>query len=251
MDVVVYVQATEAPSDERDLLSWLAERLREAYEGILNPEQFATETHCVRVSFRGSGLDVDVAPVLYEGDPDDKGYLITKDTGERVLTSVPLHLEFIRKRKNAHPTNYAQVVRLIKWWLRTEKDRRNNFRFKSFMVELLCAKLSDQGLDFSDYERAIELVLGHIVTTGLEDRIAFTDYYGTEALPTPTSAAIEMFDPVNPQNNVAGLYTVLQRDAIVDAATDALDAIAEAHHATTKERAVERWKYVLGPSFRG
>src|SRR5437763_2096265 len=91
MDVAVYVRASDAPADEQKLLSWLADRLREAYSN-LKPDQFTPQTHCVTVSFRGSGLDVDVAPVLYEGDPDDRGYLITKDTGDRVLTSIRLHL---------------------------------------------------------------------------------------------------------------------------------------------------------------
>ena len=45
--------------------------------------------HCVRVRFRGSGLDVDVVPVLYEGDVNDYGYLVRKYSGERVLTSIP------------------------------------------------------------------------------------------------------------------------------------------------------------------
>ena len=39
-------------------------------------DQFSVGIHCVTVSFRGTGLDVDVVPVLYEGDEDDRGYLL-------------------------------------------------------------------------------------------------------------------------------------------------------------------------------
>jgi hypothetical protein len=77
------------------------------------PEQFSPQHHCVTVSFKGSGLDVDVVPVLYEGGADDRGYLITKDTGDRVLTSIPLHLRFTRTRKAAHKRHYRQMVRLV------------------------------------------------------------------------------------------------------------------------------------------
>ena len=60
---------------------------------------------------------------------------------------------------------------------------------------------------------------------------------------------IEIFDPVNPENNVASMYTENDRLKIVEAAHNALDAIHEAKHSNTKTRAVERWQAVLGPSF--
>ena len=56
------------------------------------------------ISFPGSGLNVDVVPVIYEGEEDDVGYLITKDIGDRVRTCVTQHLRFIRDRKNTAGT---------------------------------------------------------------------------------------------------------------------------------------------------
>ncbi len=247
MDVAVYVKASAVP-DESKLLSWLADRLREAYPN-LQPDQFTVQTHCVTVSFRGSGLDVDVVPVLYEGDPDDRGYLITKDTGDRVLTSIPLHLQFIRKRKKDYHFHFAQFVRLVKWWIRLQKRQSDSFRFKSFMAELICAHLVARGLDPSDYQITLEAFFSYIVTTGLRERISFTDYYKNSELPVATGAAIEVFDPVNPANNVAKQYSTTDRDAIVESAHDALDALVEAHHATTQGRAVDLWRIVLGPAF--
>lgn len=87
----------------------------------------------MRISFRGSGLDVDVSPVIviYEGDKEYKGYLINKDTGERVLTSIPQHLEFIRKRKKKVPQHFRQVIRLIKWWNKERKKEDGDFKFNS------------------------------------------------------------------------------------------------------------------------
>jgi tRNA nucleotidyltransferase (CCA-adding enzyme) len=247
MDVAVYVKAAAVP-DNSQLLSWLAGRLREAYPS-LQADQFTVQTHCVTVSFRGSGLDVDVVPVLYEGDSDDRGYLITKDTGERVLTSIPLHLEFMRKRKNDHKLDFAQFVRLVKWWARLQKKQRDTFRFKSFMGELICAHLVAKGINPADYQSALEAFFSYIVTTGLGERIVFTDYYKASALPAADGAVIEVFDPVNPMNNVAKQYSASDRDAIVEAAHDALDALVEAHHATAQGRAVDLWRIVLGPSF--
>jgi len=249
MDVAVYVRAGDAPTDEGKLIGWLADRLREAYSN-LKPEQFTPQTHCVTISFRGSGLDVDVAPVLYEGDSNDCGYLITKDTGDRVLTSVRLHLEFTRKRKNENPIRFAQFVRFVKWWARLQKRDRESFRFKSFMIELICAHLVAKGIDLNDYSVALESFFAYIVTTELKERIYFTDYYDSSKLAAPSYAPIEIFDPVNSQNNVAIRYSNADREVIVEAAHDALDALNEAHHSTTQGRAESLWKVVLGPSFK-
>jgi tRNA nucleotidyltransferase (CCA-adding enzyme) len=247
MDVAVYVRPSDETVDDRRLLSWLADRLREVYP-TMKSEQFTPRDHCVTVSFKGSGLDVDVVPVIADDDNEDHGCLIVKDTGKRVRTSIPMHLEFIRKRKNAQLDHFAQVVRLVKWWVRQRKSEDTTFRFKSFMVELICAKLADEGLDCSDYPRALERFFAYVVTTGLKERIIFTDYYKADAASASTDP-IQIFDPVNPQNNVAAQYSEVNRSAIVEAAADALDAITEAHYATTQGRAVEMWKLVLGPSF--
>jgi len=249
MDLAVYVVASEAPKVESDLLGWLAGRLREAYPNH-PPDQIKAGLHAVTISFSGSGLDVDVAPVLYEGEADDVGYLIVPGTGQRVKTSVTQHLEFIRARKNGAPFDFAQVVRLLKWWARRRKNLDSSFRFKSFMIELICAYLADRGTDFSDYPSAMEAFFAYIVQTELAERIAFDDFYAESELPEPTAAQVEIFDPVNPANNVAELYTHEQRLKIVEAADEAISAIAEASYATTKGRAVDCWQIILGPSFR-
>lgn len=249
MDVAVYVRPSDDTTDESRLLPWLAARLREVYP-TMKPEQFIPRDHCVTVSFRGSGLDVDVVPVIAEENEGDYGCLIVKDTGVRVRTNIPLHLEFLRKRKKAQPDRFAQVVRFAKWWVRQRKAGDDSFRFKSFMVELICAKLADQGLDCSDYPRALERVFTYIVATGLRERIFFTDNYGSGAVPDPDGAPVQILDPVNAGNNVAAQYSETDRLRIVDAAADALDAITEAHYSTTQGRAVDMWQIVFGPSFR-
>ncbi len=250
LDVAVYVEKDAAPSADESLVPWLADRLREANPNM-KPEQFEVRAHCVTVRLRGSGLDVDVVPVLYEGADNDIGYLVDKNTGDRLLTSIPRHLEFVRTRKRTHPDHFAQIVRLMKWWAAQRKAEGSAFKCKSFMLELLIADWADRDRDLSDYPCAMEALFSEIVKTGLEKRIAFTDFYPATRLPGPTGAAIEIFDPVNPANNVASRYTVSDRNALVQAAETAADAISEAHYATTKARAVECWQIVLGPGFRG
>jgi tRNA nucleotidyltransferase (CCA-adding enzyme) len=250
MDVGVYVKPSDNTTDEQRLILWLNDRLQEVYP-TMKDSQFVPQDHCVTVSFEGSGLNVDVVPVIYEGKADDRGYLIVKDTGERVLTSIPLHLEFVRKRKKDQPNHFAQLVRLMKWWARQRKLENDSFRLKSFMIELLCAHLSDQGLDMSDYPRALERIFAFMVSSGLKKRIFFTDNYDEASLPHDSQDEIKIYDPVNPENNVAGRYTNSDRNQIIEAAKDALDALTEARYATTKGRTVSLWQVVFGSTFRG
>jgi hypothetical protein len=205
----------------------------------------------VCIKYAVSGLNVDVVPVQYNGDANGRGYLFAFDGGDPVLTSIPLHLAFIRKRKAQQETDFAQVIRLVKWWVRQRKMANGSFRLKSFMVEMIVARLADDALSMSDYPTALEKVFAYMVKSRLKTRIAFTDYYAASKLPAPTGKPIEVFDPVNEKNNVAAVYSEQERQLMVEAAQEALEAISEARFATTRGRAIECWQDVLGPSFRG
>lgn len=250
MDVAVYVKSGTAPQDEATLLDWTAARLRDAYGGTIKPEQVTIGHHCVTLSFKGSQLDVDVVPVLYEGDPEDRGYLIPPSTGARVLTSIPLHLQFIKKRKDAQPHHYRQMVRLVKWWAGIQKQSRDDFRFKSFMTELLLAKMVDRKVAMGDYADALFGFFSYIVRTRLTELVVFEDHYAAADV-VADSNPVRIYDPVNPANNVACLYTPANVAVIVEAAEDALDAIAYARRATTKGEAVGAWQEILGTGFKG
>lgn len=251
LDTAVYVKVAAAPDgSDGQLVHWLADRLYEANTNMAR-DQFVENQHCVTVSFKGSGLDVDVVPVLYEGGEDDRGYLVRKHTGDRVLTSITLHLRFLRSRKTKYGPSFAELIRLTKWWKRVATDRDEDFRFKSFMIELLWAHLADEGVVLSDYTTALERFFAYIVKGEFEEQVAFTDFCTSSELPSRSGAAVEVLDPVNADNNVAALYTWGDRDRIVAAAHKALDAINEARFAPTKARAVECWQTVLGPTFKG
>jgi hypothetical protein len=248
IDVGCYISGADAPGDIAALLEYLAERLRKAFPNF-SPDQVKPQTYSVTVSFRGSGLDVDVVPILYDGDPQWYGNLVSQDDGSFLKTSIPLHLEFTRKRKQAQETHFAQVVRLVKFWARNMKRENDGFRFKSFMVEMILSHLADEGLDFSDYPEALQHFFTYLGQTGLRERIIFNDYYPPSAVGTFTEP-VQIIDPVNADNNVCRLYTQAQAEAIFEAALDAGDAIDAALAAPTKQETVRYWQKVFGPSFQ-
>jgi hypothetical protein len=249
IDVACYISGAEAPKDVQALLKYLAERLRKAFPNF-GPDQVQPQTYSVTVSFRGTGLDVDVVPILYDGDPQWYGNLVSQDDGSFLKTSIPLHLEFAAKRKRAQEKHFAQVVRLVKFWARRMKQERDGFRFKSFMIEMILAKLCDDGLDFSDYPEALQHFFTYVARTNFRQRIVFTDYYPLSSVAT-FSDTVQIIDPVNAANNVARLYTAANADAIVDAAIDAGDAIDAGLAAPNKQLTVAYWQKVFGSSFQG
>ncbi len=247
IDVACYISGADAPHDVTALLTYLAERLRKAFPNF-SPDQVQPQTYSVTVSFRGSGLDVDVVPILYDGDLNWYGNLISQDDGSFLETNIPLHLEFIRKRKRVQPDHFAQVVRLIKYWAARMKSANEEFRFKSFMIELILARLCDQGLDFSDYPKALQHFFTYIAKSDLREKIFFVDNYAASAVGT-FNHRVQIIDPVNGANNVSRLYTDKDADAIVEVALDAGDAIDAALYAPTKQETVYYWQKVFGNSF--
>lgn len=247
IDIACYISGANAPKDVKSLLNYLTERLKKAYPNF-DPDQVKPQTYSVTVSFKGSGLDVDIVPILYTNDPQWYGNLVSQDDGSFLKTSIPLHLEFIKKRKDRHHFDFIQVARLIKFWAKKMKSENQNFRFKSFMIELILAHLSDTGTDFSDYPEALQSFFTYIAKTNLSEKIVFADYYSANTV-SQFSTPIQIIDPVNAQNNVSSLYTREQRDAIVSAALDAGDAIDSALAAITKQQTVYYWQKVFGNSF--
>jgi len=248
IDIACYISGADAPSDVTKLLAYLAERLRKAYPNF-NPDQVKPQTYSVTVSFRGTGLDVDVVPILYDGDPNWYGNLVSQDDGSLLATCIPRHLEFIQKRKQARETDFVQIVRLVKFWARKVKGENDKFKFKSLMIELILAHLADSGLDFADYPEALQHFFTYIARSNMRERIVFGDYYKPAVVGAFTEP-LQIIDPVNAKNNVGRLYTGAQADAIVQAALDAGDAIDAALAARTKQETVYYWQKVFGSSFQ-
>ena len=243
IDMACYIGGADAPGEGATLPGYLAERLRGAFPNV-RADQVQPKTYSVTVSFRGSGLDVDVVPVLYRGDPDWHGDLVSREDGSLLATCIPRHLEFIRRRG----ADFAQTARLIKAWIGEVKRAQPGFRFKSFMAELILAHLADRGLDLSDHVDALRGFFAYVVRTNMREPIVFTDYYKTSAVGFLTEP-VRIIDPVNPRNNVGQRYSPMQTNAIAAAAREAGDAIDAARPAAAKREAVRQWRLVFGPGF--
>jgi len=256
-DVAAYVRAGKVggiDAEESGLLDWLRERCMEVYGATKEADDFVISEHAVGITMHGSGLKIDVAAVLYTGEPEDRGYLITRQ-GDRVLTSVTLHLQFLQTRRNAAGPEYRELIRLLKAWVREAKRVDDKLRCKSFLIELIVAHLWDkgwhgEGLAVHDYPRAFEQVLSFMSNTEMRTPIIFTDCYAATEV-VATNDPIQVWDPVNPTNNVARTYTEDDRQRLVKAATATLEEIVWGVEAPTKGDANDAWRVVFGPGFEG
>lgn len=88
IDVACYISGAQAPHEIKALLNYLAEKLRKAFPNF-SPEQVKPQTYSVTVSFRGSGLDVDIVPILYDNDPQWYGNLVSQDDGHLLKRAFP------------------------------------------------------------------------------------------------------------------------------------------------------------------
>lgn len=247
-DVAVYVNGVNTSYAISELLDWLEGKLRKVFPN-LQDDQVRRQNYSICISLRGTGLDIDVVPVISNGQGDGGGNLISQEDGSYLYTNIPKHLEFIRRRKQSQERHFAQMVRLVKYWVSRQEQLDTNFKFKSFLVELVLAHLVDEaGLDCSNYPEALANFFNYLSCKELQETIAFSDYYAVNTIP-PLQDPIRIIDPVNAKNNAARQYTNAKRNIIIDAAFSASDAIRSAEFAPTKGETVAYWQEVFGPRF--
>jgi len=244
MDIAAYLKPDQSRDKAlKDVLDELRALLVAAYPQM-EASQFVVDPPAVTISFRTSSHAVDVVPVIPNGQPQDRGLLALRAQGSRewVETSIPLHLEFVRKRATKHDM-FLELVRLAKWW-RNEKE----LPISSFAIELIWCHLIDEGLVPHDYQEAMLAFFAFVERTRLQQRIVFTDNYKVSDV-LPCADVVQIYDPVNASNNVASLMTIADRDRIVREAEAALDAAAAGLTAYSKGRGVAAYQRVFGKTF--
>ena len=255
IDVAVYVKPDHVPGkDLKKILHWLEETLCDLYPNM-GPSQIIKQNTSVNIAYSGSGLDVDVVPIIHNGeiesadknnDADWDGLVHSGDGW--LKTNIPRHVSFIRKRKKENPTHFRQIVRLLKYWKQQRKKENEEFQCKSFMIELIVSHLADRGeICMDDYVESLADFFNFIVRGGLDKIIVFEDYY--RASEVSGISPIRVFDPANSQNNVASVYNQKDKELLVAECGKAADMIDAAIYAATKGKAQEYWRKILAPLF--
>jgi Second Messenger Oligonucleotide or Dinucleotide Synthetase domain len=201
-------------------------------------EDFQIQRKAATVSFVGTGLSVDIVPVIEDEKRPGYGWQFDLQDGSKTQTCAPGQIQFVRDRK-AQDKDFRTLVRLAKKW----RNHAELKPLKSFTIELIMAHLLDKEGATGSIEERFRRFLLYIAQSGLKDVISFpenTAAYGTFSTP------VVILDPVYSLNNVAGRIAEAERQAIVAAALGAW----EVANFASAENDNEVWKELFGPRFK-
>ena len=237
IDMVFFLDIEEGTSfDAEELRDEIINVLCEAYPNK-EKSDFTDGQKTIGVVFRGSGLEADIVPFIPEGCNTTYGRQPRKklNSGE-FKTSVDKQLGFISGIKSKC-SNFTSIVRILKSW-RNYKE----LELSSFSIELIVAHLIERGISDTSINQSI-IFFFEFLGSGNSVEIYFSDAIGARGGDTPWIA-----DPTNNENNTINLSDD-EWDEVVEVAEYGFEAISYAQVVEEKEKTLNLWKEVFGPSF--
>lgn len=238
VDVVFYISGRSVDKESLASLNQLI------YDALIKlypnktVEDFEIQRKAATVTFVGTGLSVDIVPVIEDTARAGYGWQFDIHDGTKVQTCAPCQIKFVGDRKDKDP-DFRTLVRLAKKW----RNRVELKPLKSFAIELIMAHvLAKNGKDGSIEKRFRDFLL-YIAQSGLKEVITFPE--NGLVFPSFTDPVV-ILDPVCNTNNVASRISEDERKEIVAAA---LDAWETANFASTEDD-IEIWKELFGPRFK-
>lgn len=237
VDVVFYICGRNmAQSSFETLSSEIYDLLIELYPNKA-VDDFEIQKRAATVTFKGTGLAVDIVPVIEIRGKNGFGYQFDTEGG-RTLTCAPCQIAFVKVRKD-DDKDFRTLVRLAKKW----RNYQDLGRLKSFHVELILAHLQDKHGPCESIEQRLRDFFLYIAQTELKTLIKFPENQGL--IPTFKDPVV-IIDPVNNANNTASRISDDERKEIVVKAREAWEI---ANHASAEDDH-EIWKELFGPRFK-
>ena len=224
-----------------------AERLRNEIISVLckayrnkNASDFKNGKKTVGVTFRGTGLEVDIVPFVLEHRDSKYGYQPHKKLNSgNFKTSVDGQLSYIRDIK-LRSSNFTSAVRILKSW-----RNYNELELPSFTIELIVAHIVEKArFQCSHSIQTLIILFFELLGSGRDVQIYSRNVLGSRSNDTPCVA-----DPTNNENNTLSQVTNMDWTDIVTAAERAFETISYAESVAGKGKKIELWKEIFGPGF--
>ncbi len=237
VDLVIYVSGADLDRETlQAVIAAIHQALLEIYP-TKSVEDFEIQRKAATITFAGTGLAVDVVPVVEDPSRPGYGWQFDIRDGSKVETNPPGQIKFVRDRKNADK-DFRTLVRMGKRWSRHAELTA----LKGFHIELLMAHVLEINGPSGNIEKRFRDFLLYIAQSGLREEIRFPE---NTAPFTAFSDPVVILDPVNGKNNVTARITEAERVEIVQAA----QATWETAHYASAENDNDGWKEVFGPRF--
>jgi len=225
VDVVFYISGRNIDQETlQGLNNTIYDLLLKVYPNK-SVEHFEIQRKALTVSFVGTGLNIDVVPVIEDSSRPGYGWQFDReDPKVRLETCASCQIKFIRDRK-AKDKHFRTLVRLAKRWRNFAELKA----LKSFTIELIMAYLLDEEGASGLIEQRFRRFLLYIAQSELKEQISFPE--NTAPLGS-FSDPVVIIDPVYSRNNVAARITENERKEIVQTAERAWEAahFASAEH---------------------
>lgn len=210
VDVVFYISGRDADRETLDSLNNTIYDLLIKQYPSKSVEDFEIQRKAAKVTFVGTGLSVDIVPVIEDDNRPGYGWQFDIHDGSKIQTCAPCQIKFVRDRKN-QDSDFRTLVRMAKKW----RNQAEIKPLKSFAIELIMAHvLATQGNSESIEQRFRNFLL-YIAQSGLKDEISFPE---NTAPFTIFSDPVVILDPVYSLNNVTSRISEAERKEIVAAA---------------------------------
>jgi hypothetical protein len=238
VDVVFYISGRSVDQETLQSLNDTIYSLLIKIYPNKDVEDFEIQRKAATVSFVGTGISVDIVPVIEDASKPGYGWQFDLQDGTKVQTCAPCQIKFVRDRKNKDK-DFGTLVRLAKKW----RNHAELKPLKSFAIELIMAHILDNEGAEGSVEQRFRRFLLYIAQSGLKEPIQFPE--NTAPVGSFEDPVI-VLDPVYSLNNVTSRISESEREQIVAAAQSAW----EAAHFASAENDNEVWKEVFGPRFK-
>jgi Second Messenger Oligonucleotide or Dinucleotide Synthetase domain len=213
-DLVIEGQDVDIPfvvkKDKETEFEPLIQRFKKYAEKSYPSTKIDITKSSVNMSFTGTKLCYDIVPMFATSEQDK--YILMRNNGEQITTSVEKHIEFIKSRTKKTKemegvVAFNHMVRFLKWW-REHKEQTTNeiITLPSFLINMLAAKaLKECGVN-STYPQTLANWFSYLAyIVGQNETIWFDDYY---KVPKPDGTKPwNVLDPVMPENNIVKAWS--------------------------------------------
>lgn len=243
IDLVLYVEGEANLQDDLERLhDLIVGYLKKIYpnKDILRDVDAQGKTKSIKIKFIGTGLEVDIVPVVPIENPKEYVWQPQRGGGGKYVTSVTKQLEFAANYRSQN-TSYTAIVRALKWW----RNYKEIDQLSSFVIELIVSYLEmNKGIETNIEEGVIRFF--KFVSDPTFPTINFKNAINTLPVPIPK---FYVADPTNNENNAAKKINDINWDEIKKEANEAFEALNIAQSKNFEGDTVEEWKFVFGSSF--
>ena len=250
IDLVLYVSGDENLKDDlKRLHDFVVGYLGEIYptKDIYKDVDADGNTKSIKIKFTGTGLEVDIVPVISVSSPKDYVWQPQRGGGgKKYITSVTKQLEFAKERRTRN-SSFTSVVRAIKWWrnFKELKPTDNEPGLSSFVIELIASHLEIEKNNETDIEAGI-IRFFKFVSDPNFPIIKFKNAINSlPAFHTPVYVA----DPSNNENNAAKKTDTQIWNEIVRESNVAFESLCIAQSKNFEGDTIDEWKRVFGSAF--